>query len=54
MLDVCVCVLWGQAYARGEEMPQNLLCLSNIVHDLWGKARLAFEPVEMAADISAQ
>ncbi|PWY64005.1 hypothetical protein BO83DRAFT_382289 [Aspergillus eucalypticola CBS 122712] len=35
---------------KGTEMPQNLLCLSNIVHDLWGKARLAFEPVEMAAD----
>ncbi|KAE8158947.1 hypothetical protein BDV40DRAFT_274645 [Aspergillus tamarii] len=32
----------------GTEVPQNLLCLSTIVHDLWGSARLAFEPVEMS------
>ncbi|KAK6837264.1 hypothetical protein RU639_001357 [Aspergillus parasiticus] len=34
----------------GTEVPQNLLCLSTMVHDLWGSARLAFEPVEMSAD----
>ncbi|KJK63781.1 hypothetical protein P875_00064752 [Aspergillus parasiticus SU-1] len=35
---------------NGTEVPQNLLCLSAIVHDLWRSARLAFEPVEMSED----
>ncbi|KKK21858.1 hypothetical protein AOCH_005383 [Aspergillus ochraceoroseus] len=35
---------------EGTEVPQNLLCLSTIVHDLWGLARLAFEPVETSDD----
>ncbi|KOC15639.1 hypothetical protein AFLA70_281g001350 [Aspergillus flavus AF70] len=34
----------------GTEVAQNLLCLSTIVHDLWGSARLAFEPVEMSEE----
>ena len=35
---------------RGTETVENYLCLSTIVHDLWGKARLALEPVEVAED----
>ncbi|KAI9038666.1 uncharacterized protein KD926_010506 [Aspergillus affinis] len=32
------------------EVPKYLLCLSNIVHELWGMARLALEPIEMSED----
>lgn len=35
---------------NGTEVPQNLLCLSTVVHDLWGSARLAFEPVKMSEE----
>ncbi|RAQ40926.1 hypothetical protein AFGD_007165 [Aspergillus flavus] len=35
---------------NGTEVPQNLLYLSTVVHDLWGSARLAFEPVEMSEE----
>ncbi|RAL04463.1 HNH endonuclease signature motif containing protein [Aspergillus ibericus CBS 121593] len=32
------------------EAPQNVLCLSTIVHVLWASARLAFEPVKLSED----
>ncbi|GMG10314.1 unnamed protein product [Aspergillus oryzae var. brunneus] len=30
---------------NGTEVPQNLLYLSTVVHDLWGSARLALNPL---------
>ncbi|KAE8380422.1 hypothetical protein BDV26DRAFT_257341 [Aspergillus bertholletiae] len=43
---------WKKELMGGEnpEVPQNLLCLSSIVHDLWGSARLAFKPIKISKD----